>query len=251
MMKTLPLTRAFPAVFLAGVSLSLPGVAEEAPAPAAESPHALTATLTGTTNYLFRGISQTDNGPAIQGSFDYEYKPYSLYAGIWGSNVSSAGFGGANMELDLYAGWRPTWDNIGLNLGVINYRYPTTNNNDNNTFDFQAGLSYDFGVVKPSFTTHYSGDWYGLADDAWYYDLTATVPLPMDFSLKGHYGWNRFDSASLLLDYQDWSIGVSRPFYGFNFDLSFYNVSGIDPDKDCFSPFQCGKTLVFAVSRTF
>lgn len=248
-MKTLPSTRAIRLALLGALGVSLPSLAEEA-APAADSPHALTATLTGTTNYLFRGISQTDNGPAVQGSFDYEYKPYSLYAGIWGSNVSSAGYGGANMELDLYAGWRPTWDEFGLNLGVITYRYPTTNNSNNNTVDFQLGLSYDFGVAKPSFTTHYSDDCYGNGA-AWYYDLTVAVPLPMDFSLKGHYGWNQFSGGSGLQDYQDWSIGISRPFYGLNLDLSFYNVAGIDPSKDCGSPFQCGETLVFSVSKTF
>ncbi len=43
-----------------------------------------------TTNYMFRGVSQTNNGPAIQGGFDYEYSPYNLYVGVWASNVDSS-----------------------------------------------------------------------------------------------------------------------------------------------------------------
>lgn len=44
----------------------------------AESPHVFSANVALTTNYMFRGVSQTNNGPAIQGGFDYEYSPYNL-----------------------------------------------------------------------------------------------------------------------------------------------------------------------------
>lgn len=226
------------------------GVGGASPAFAEESPHGLSANVALTTNYLFRGISQTDNGPAIQGGIDYEYKPLSLYVGAWGSNVSSEGFGGASMELDLYAGWRPSWDKLGFDLGYLRYQYPTTDNNDNNTDEFHIAANYDFDFAKPSFKVNYSDDWFGTGD-AWYYDLSVGVPLPMDFSLNGHYGWNRFDSGSGLKDYEDWSIGVSREVYGFGLDLKYVDVASLDSDKDCASPFKCDGTLVFTVSKAF
>jgi uncharacterized protein (TIGR02001 family) len=220
------------------------------PSRAEESPHSLSANVALTTNYMFRGISQTGNGPAVQGGLDYEFKPYSLYAGVWGSNVSSDGFAGASMELDLYAGWRPSWDKFGLDIGYIRYQYPTTDFTDNNTNEFHIGASYDFGVASPSFTVNYSDDWFGT-NDAWYYDLSVDVPLPQDFTLSGHFGWNRFDDDGGLTDYQDWRIGVSREFYGLGFDLTYVDVSGLDSDDDCSDPFKCGETLVFTVSKEF
>ena len=234
-------------VLAAGVGLTglaSPAFAEE------ESPHGLSANVALTTNYMFRGLSQTGNGPAIQGGIDYEYKPLSLYAGVWGSNVSSEGFGGASMELDLYAGWRASWDKLGIDLGYLRYQYPTTDYSANNTNEFHIAGNYDFGVAKPSLKINYSDDWFGTGD-AWYYDLGVGVPLPMEFSLNGHYGWNRFAGGSGLKDYEDWSIGVSREVYGFGLDLRYVDVVGLNSDKDCASPFQCGETLVFTVSKAF
>jgi hypothetical protein len=49
--------------------------------------HYVGANINAVTDYRFRGVSQTDGGPAVQGGFDYEYKPYNLYAGVWASNV--------------------------------------------------------------------------------------------------------------------------------------------------------------------
>lgn len=51
--------------------------------------HYVGANIRGVTDYVFRGNSQTDGGPAIQGGFDYKYPEYNLYAGVWASNVSS------------------------------------------------------------------------------------------------------------------------------------------------------------------
>ena len=90
---------------------------------AEESPHSLSANIAGTTNYMFRGISQTGNSPAVQGGFDYEYTPFGLYLGVWGSNVKSSGFGGASLELDIYGGWAPTWDKFGLDIGITGDAY--------------------------------------------------------------------------------------------------------------------------------
>ena len=218
---------------------------------AEESPHSFSANVAGTTNYMFRGISQTGNGPAVQGGFDYAYTPFGLYLGVWGSNVKSSGFGGASLELDIYGGWAPTCDNFGLDIGYLRYQYPTTDDTDNNTNEFHIGASYDFTYLTPSFTVNYSDDWFGT-DDAWYYDLSVDVPLPYDFALAGHYGWQDFDSNSGLDDYQDWSIGVSREFYGFGFDLSYVGTAKNDKDLNCDNDtFKCSNTVVFTVSKEF
>jgi predicted porin len=243
----------------------------------ADSPHSFSANVALTTNYMFRGVSQTNNGPAIQGGFDYEYTPYNLYAGVWASNVDSssgsvvfrnpatgafsllpqtvdaeeivlepAGYDGASMELDLYAGWKPSWQGIDFDLGYLRYQYPNTDTTENNTNEWHLGVSYDVrGYFTPSFTAYYSDDWFGT-NDAWYYDLGVEVPLPYEFTLTGHYGWNRFDDGSA--NYEDYSAGISRELYGFGFELSWVSRSD---EEACGAPFQCGDTAVFTVSKSF
>jgi uncharacterized protein (TIGR02001 family) len=195
---------------------------------------------------MFRGISQTENGPAIQGGFNYSYTPYNLNLGIWGSNVTSDGFQGANMETDFLASWTPSYGKLGVDLGWVLYEYFGTNNNDNNTNEFHLGLSYDLTYLTPSIKANYSDDWFGMGG-AWYYDLSVAVPLPYDFSLSGHYGWNQFE-GQYDANYQDYSIGISREFYGFGFNLSWVDRSDT---AACGWPFQCGSTAVFTVSKSF
>ncbi|WP_241264392.1 TorF family putative porin, partial [Bowmanella dokdonensis] len=65
------------------------------------------ANLTLASDYQFRGISQTDQGPAIQGGIDISHTQ-GWYLGVWGSNIE---FGQGSMELDWYAGWSGTWEN--------------------------------------------------------------------------------------------------------------------------------------------
>jgi len=243
----------------------------------AESSHVFSANVALTSNYMFRGVSQTNNGPAVQGGFDYEYSPYNLYAGVWASNVDSSsgayvfedpvtgeisltpqtddaleieldapGYDGASMELDIYAGWAPSWQGIDFDLGYLRYQYPMTDTSDNNTNEYHLGLAYDVeGYFTPGFTAYYSDDWFG-SGPSWYYDLNVEVPLPYDFTLAGHYGWNRFDDSAG--NYDDYSAGISKEYLGFGFDLSWVSRNR---DSACSAPFQCGDTAVFTVSKSF
>ena len=244
-----------------------------------DSPHAFTANVALTTNYMFRGISQTGNGPAIQGGFDYSYQPLGLYAGVWASNVdsssatgyfvvpgsnpsvvttednpagaepvqlSAAGYDGASMELDLKLGWAKTFDKLGVDLGYLRYEYPMTNTEANNTNEYHLALSYDLTYLTPKAVVNYSDDFYGFGS-AWYYDLTVAVPLPYNFSLTGHYGWSVFDDDDGL-NYDDYSIGIATTYAGVGFALSWVDRSKTDA---CVSPFNCGSTAVFTISKAF
>ena len=84
-----------------------------------------TASVSLTTDYVFRGITQSDGGAAIQGSFDWSSDQF--YAGVWGSSVNfgaTAPTETASMELDLYAGWTPTTGPVTWDVGVVGYFYP-------------------------------------------------------------------------------------------------------------------------------
>ena len=226
------------------------GTAAAAEAPAAEAPegdHSFSANIGLVSNYVFRGISQTDKGPAIQGGFDYTYNPLNLYLGTWASNVSSDGYNGASMELDLYGGWRPTFfESLTIDLGVLGYLYPGNDGGDFNTVEYKAGASYDFGMVAPGAFVYYSDDWYNTGD-SWRYELSATVPLPADFKFVAKYGWNEFDG---LKDYQDWSVGITTDVMGVTLGLT-YADSDLDSKNDCAAPFQCDGQVVASISKAF
>lgn len=248
---------------------------------AEDTVHSLTANVALTSNYFFRGVSQTNNGPAVQGGFDYTYKPLGLYVGLWGSNVDSSsatyatldangqpiltnkntpdavqltapGYDGASMELDIKAGWAYSFGPLGVDIGYVRYEYPMTDTNTNNTNEFHAGLSYDvMGYFTPKFTANYSEDFFGY-DGAWYYDLAVAVPLPYEFSLAGHYGWTRFNNSPNhggADGYEDYSVSLSREIY----NGVVGTVAWVDrTDSDvCEAPFQCGSSAVFTLSKSF
>src|SRR6188768_1811880 len=81
------------------------------PAPTPE--HTITGNVGLFSQYIFRGLTQTNKEPALQGGFDYAHSS-GLYAGTWASNISWLRDGGAyraggSLEWDFFAGWKPTF----------------------------------------------------------------------------------------------------------------------------------------------
>lgn len=170
-----------------------------------------------TSNYIFRGVSQTDDSPAIQGGFDLEHSS-GFYAGVWGSNVDSDFYSGAEAEFDLYAGFSGEFaGGVGYDIGYLAYRYPDTTFDDNDTEELYGSLSYDFGPASATLGLAYSSDFFGL-DDSTYTYLDVEVPLANDFTLGLHYGTSDFDAGG---DYDDWKVGLSKSFGGFDFALDY------------------------------
>lgn len=98
-----------------------PAMAQETTPP---EPVTVTGSITLASDYRFRGVSQTDKEMTIQGGVEIGHES-GVYAGAWGSNLSGWGtFGGANMELDLYAGVRVPLGGGTLDAGVLWYMYP-------------------------------------------------------------------------------------------------------------------------------
>jgi uncharacterized protein (TIGR02001 family) len=210
-------------------------------------PGELSANVALTTDYVFRGISQTDNGPAIQGGFDYTQDMF--YIGTWGSSVD---FGDdTTMELDIYAGVSPTINNINLDFGVIYYAYPDSPELATGSQDFvelYGGASVPIGsMLEVGGSVAYSPDFYGEIGDAFYYQLTAAVDLSEQtgiegFGIDGGYGFSRFNDDMLGDDYDDWNIGVTASFVGLDFDLRYTDTTGLAGNDS---------SVVFTVSKSF
>lgn len=130
---------------------------KDAPAVAAEEKRALKATFNFgvTSDYIFRGFSQTRRNPALQGGVDLTYG--IAYAGVWASSLNfntatDPYIGGpvkANAEIDLYAGIKPVFKtasgDYNFDIGGIYYTYPGAKDPraELNYFEFKAAVNRD------------------------------------------------------------------------------------------------------------
>ncbi len=190
-----------------------------------------------TTDYVFRGVSQTDEEAAIQGGFDVTHTS-GIYAGTWASNVDGDFYPGASMEIDFYVGWAGDVGPIGVDVGFNHFEYPNVDDNDNNTDEWKISGSYDFEVASVGVAYYYSDDFYGGGNSD-YWDVSGEVPVG-SFTIAAHYGWTDVDDFG---KYEDWSIGASTELGGFGFDLT-YTDTDIDDDS------LADDRVVFTISKS-
>jgi uncharacterized protein (TIGR02001 family) len=199
-----------------------------------------------TSDYVFRGVSQNENLPAIQGGFDVSHTS-GVYAGVWASNVSTALYD-SSMELDAYVGWGGEVGPVGVDVGYLRYNYPGSDFSPSvDTDEYHIGVSGEVGTVGLGATYYFSPDYFAT-DDANYWEFTAEMPIS-SFTIAAKYGMTDFDSAAGYDDYDDWSIGASTEFGGFGFDLTYTDT---DSPTTCFGndPEDCDSALVFTISKS-
>jgi uncharacterized protein (TIGR02001 family) len=233
---------------------TVPSFAQTAPA----SPWSLTGNAGLFSDYRFRGISQTNKKPAFQGGFDVAHSS-GLYAGNWNSNIDSAYYGGSNLEMDFYGGYKATYGDFSYDVGVLYYYYPGSSPKIDNTELYVAG-GWGPLTVKYSYAI---SDFFGLAnsDGAFYLDGAVTYPLAQGFALVGHLGYQGNLKGGAKISeigggtadsITDWKIGVTydasgwilgASYIGTNRDIA--NVSR-DPNRNL-----SNDTVVLSVSKSF
>jgi len=197
----------------------------------------ITGSLAITTDYAFRGISQTREGPAVQGSLEYAVEVDSVkpYVGTFLSNVEFPdGLGGKidgqNLEIDIYGGLRGTaFSSVTWDVGLIRYFYPGTTKNlvgDPNWNEVYVKLGYDAGFAALSGSAFYSPGFGADSDEATYVEGGIDVPLPFAFTVSGRVGhqWIDRETNFGLPDYTTWSLGLSRDLFGFTLALSYVDT---------------------------
>lgn len=207
-----------------------------------------------TTDYQFRGISQTDEDPALQGGFDVEHSS-GFYAGVWGSNVDFEiqTVDDAQLELDVYAGFAGSiTDKLGFDVGVLDYNYPGADGSlDYDFTEVYGSLSYDFGPAAVTVGVNYSNDYFaGSGDSTWTY-LGLDVPLPNDFALAATYGDMSIDENATFgtPDYNAWTLGISKEYAGFGFDLTYSDTDL--SQTECFGGSDwCDDRVIFTISKS-
>lgn len=199
---------------------------EAAEAPAEEESPNLTWNLSVTSDYVFRGVTQTDFEPALQGGLDYAFGDSGFYVGAWASNVDFVDPDGPDLELDTYVGYSTDIsDDWNLDFSVVRYTYIGER-------DAYGSLDYNEFFAKTTwnemltFTVAYANDYSNLDFSSLYLNLAGTWDMGNDFSLNAGVGHSRFsdDNGS----YTDWNLGVSRQFGPVNAAINYYdtNISG-------------------------
>lgn len=145
------------------------------------------ANIGATSDYLFRGQSLTDHEAAISGGLDYAHDS-GFYVGTWASSL-----GGGTAEVDLYAGYGGAFGDLGYDISIIRYMYPSASDFDYTEIVgsvsyawFEAGIGYtvDSEVSKPDV----------FVDDDLYYYVGASYEVMPTWTLGGTIGYYDFDS---------------------------------------------------------
>src|SRR5690606_867259 len=126
------------------------------------------------------------------------------------------------------AGYKPTFGDIGFDLGILYYYYPGSNlagvGKIDNT-ELYAGVAWKWLSLK---YFHAVSDFFGATDtkDSSYLDFTASYSFGNGWGLSGHVGHQKVENASAL-DYTDYKLGITKELAGWVVGAAF-----VDTDAD-------------------
>jgi uncharacterized protein (TIGR02001 family) len=169
-------------------------------------------------DYVFRGISQSEGGPAVQGSLDWTSGIF--YAGAWGSSTDLGV--GESMEMDLYFGVTPTTGPVEWDLALVGYFYPGADDEDAEADYFEGIVGASLPVTEQfsvggqvAFTPEYFGD----GGEGVYYEANVGYAVNDAFSLSAAYGVQDIDFASD--SYSVWTVGAEYAIHGFTLGAAY------------------------------
>jgi len=214
--------------------VSTAALGETTPAAAPEPDWTGTGNVGLFSQYVFRGLTQTNQKPAVQGGFDLAHKG-GFYVGTWASNISWLSDAypasapppapSASLEWDFYGGYKGSLPmDFGYDLGVLYYwypgKYPPTGYTSPNTTELYAALSWKFLSFKYSWSANERT--FGIANSrgSHYLDLTASYDVVEKVNdvigkvtVFGHLG-KQYYHANSTYTYSDWKVGASTEIYG-------------------------------------
>ena len=228
------------------------GLLAGATVPVAQAEIEISGNVALTSDYRFRGISQSDEDIALQGGFDLGFDN-GIYIGTWGSTVDfdrNDGFDGS-LELDYYIGWASDIGDTGVSLdvGYLYYDYP---GDDGAEGDYQE-LYASIGFWDATLGVNYSDDYYGETDTFWYYYAQYSFGFAENFSLDFHIGYNDLEKNGGFLatdedPYVDYSVGITASYWAVDWTLAYV---GTDLDEeDVFDTDWGEDTVVFTISKS-
>jgi uncharacterized protein (TIGR02001 family) len=216
----------------------------------------------GTSDYVFRGISQSAEDPAFQAGVDVSYGIF--YIGAWGSTIDFGDPPSVNAEVDLYAGIKPVWGRLNFDFGVIYYAYPNASDHgaELDYVELKAGVSTELlPKLTAGVTGFYSPEYTGKQGDVWTVEGTAAYELPrialFTPSISGTIGYQKGDAGEGFItangsdDYLYWNAGLSLAVDKLTLDLRYWDTNIDNAGHFCDGPlFQCDARFVFGAKVT-
>lgn len=197
-----------------------------------------------TSDYLFRGVSQSSNNAAVQGTMTVSHES-GVYFTAWGSSIAS---GAGGLELDTLLGFAGKAGDVGYDVGVMRYAYPGFNDHNNGTVDSNGNqVEPDYNEIYGSVSfagaklgLNYSPDYYNESDKFVYVYADYAREVAQGFGVVAHVGFNKFDDDDMMSqalgtapdsgdDYLDYKLGVTKSALGLGFELAYI---GSDIDED-------------------
>lgn len=191
----------------AAAVLAAAGLAFAAPASAEDVD--VSFNIGAVSDYVFRGFSQTDEDPAIQGGIDISTES-GLYAGLWASNVDF--YDSTDAEVDAYIGYRTEAAGFAMDFGLIGYGYVNDPNGSGyNYAEAKIAASRAVGPATIGAAVYYSPNFFGADDEAVYYELNGAF-TPFDkLTISGAVGEQTLDVND---DYTTWNVGATYALFG-------------------------------------
>ena len=214
-----------------------------------------------TSDYIFRGISQTNQEPALQAGIEYAADS-GFYVGSWGSNINwlsdlstSQAPISSSLELDAYAGYRGKFgESVGFDVGALYYWYPgdfPSGFNSADTAELYLGISAGVFSAKYSYAIT---DLFGYADSdgSGYLDAAVNWEFVPSWTLNVH-GGKQWIENNEDFEYTDWKLGVTRSFDGgFSVALAYTDT---DTEQALYTNahgnYIGDDTVVLTLTRTF
>ena len=205
------------ATAFSAMAFATPALADDEPA----EDFTITGSASVTTQYRLRGISQTDNRAAVQGSITVAHKS-GIYVGTWASNLGGNGtWGGSNMELDLIAGFSKPIGGVTLDGGVVYYLYPGTSGHD--YVEIYGSGAGKIGPVNAKLGVYWAPQQSKIGGhNVWIYTDLGLPISGTPITLKGHAGYSTGNSIYTYgKDVFDYSVGADVTWKNLTLNVSY------------------------------
>lgn len=211
-----------------------------------------------TSDYRYRGVSQTNKDPSLQGSLEWSHTS-GWYMGVWGSNISFAG----SLETNFFSGiQRQLNEGTVGDIGFLYYHYPASNagpsTSDTDFFEIYGILSFD--EVSPledeiTIGINLTPEGYNKSGKYYYTYVDYSVSLPQQTSISFHLGYNIWTKSNPGVfgdasKYLDWSASIGLDALGLNWSATLLG-SNLKESACGGDGRNCDTGLVFTLAKSF
>jgi uncharacterized protein (TIGR02001 family) len=207
--------------FIAAATIATPASAE------------ISANIAATSNYIWRGVTQTGDQAAVQGGVDYAHEKGG-YAGIWTSNISGG------HEVDLYFGYTGSANDLEYDLGYIYYAYPSAGNGESNFSEVSLSTGYGMFSASLAYTVAAGDDISNDTGDL-YLNVGINGDLENDWTWAASIGRYEFDAdgsaaaGDISYTHYQFDLGKSVGTFGdFTLSLSGAEIESGSNDPKAF-----------------